>query len=241
MDLLFSLALWHGLAKLRLHTDTTVILLETSTRVLGQALRAFRDKTCSKYETKETEREAQARGRRKTNQSKSGDVDGSRRLKSYNLSTIKVHTLGYYAPFIRWSGTTDGYSSQVVCCICPLVISIPNSHSLLFRIQGESDHRVIKRRYARTNKNNAEAQMSDMERRVAFLQGCARRLAESLGLKASQTDPIQAVQAELCDLFDADINKRYHIAQDKSSPILLQAWLHKNHDDPAIEVSYISK
>ena len=39
MDLLFELAMWHALAKLRLHTKSTVHALETLTTRLGAALR----------------------------------------------------------------------------------------------------------------------------------------------------------------------------------------------------------
>jgi len=47
MDLLFELATWHGLAKLRLHTESTVQALENSTTRLGIALRKFQSKTCA--------------------------------------------------------------------------------------------------------------------------------------------------------------------------------------------------
>ncbi|KAF8189074.1 hypothetical protein BJ912DRAFT_851013, partial [Pholiota molesta] len=43
-DLIFELATWHGLAKLRLHTESTLSALETSTTRLGIALRSFLSK-----------------------------------------------------------------------------------------------------------------------------------------------------------------------------------------------------
>ena len=49
MDLLFELATWHALAKLRLHTESTVVALEHSTRRLGKAIRIFEEKLCAKY------------------------------------------------------------------------------------------------------------------------------------------------------------------------------------------------
>lgn len=47
MDLLFELATWHALAKLRLHTESTICALETSTTQLGSALRKFQSTICA--------------------------------------------------------------------------------------------------------------------------------------------------------------------------------------------------
>jgi len=51
LDLLFKLATWHALAKLHLHTDSTLHSLEGSTTRLGQALWKFASTTCEKFET----------------------------------------------------------------------------------------------------------------------------------------------------------------------------------------------
>ncbi len=53
LDLLFSLAMWHGLAKLRMHTDETLTLFEDATTTLGAALRRFKRTTCEVYYTRE--------------------------------------------------------------------------------------------------------------------------------------------------------------------------------------------
>lgn len=63
MDLLFIFAHWHGLAKLRQHTDLTLGILESTTSALGQALRDFQEKLCPAFDTKELKREAAARQR----------------------------------------------------------------------------------------------------------------------------------------------------------------------------------
>lgn len=68
MSLLFIFSEWHGLAKLRLHTDHTLNLLDALTTDLGDAIRGFVDKTCSKFDTKELVREYQARKRREARQ-----------------------------------------------------------------------------------------------------------------------------------------------------------------------------
>jgi hypothetical protein len=58
------MAHWHGLAKLRLHNDATLDVLDSVTKSLGDKLREFRDKTCSAFETRELKREYNARIRR---------------------------------------------------------------------------------------------------------------------------------------------------------------------------------
>jgi hypothetical protein len=63
--LLFELCTWHGLAKLRLHTETTVNDLEHSTTRLGNVLHQFRKEVCSSYITNELPTEEAARIRRK--------------------------------------------------------------------------------------------------------------------------------------------------------------------------------
>lgn len=65
LDLLFLLAHWHGLAKLRIHTDLTLDILDQTTTSLGKTLRDFQRNTCSAYNTRELVRESNARQRKK--------------------------------------------------------------------------------------------------------------------------------------------------------------------------------
>jgi hypothetical protein len=64
MTLLYRLAEWHGLAKLRMHTDSTLILFQSVTTSLCREIRNFRTVTCEAFETVELEKEANARARR---------------------------------------------------------------------------------------------------------------------------------------------------------------------------------
>jgi hypothetical protein len=57
------MALWHGLAKLRMHTDATLDILDKTTTTLGNALRQFSKETCSAFATHELKRETAARTR----------------------------------------------------------------------------------------------------------------------------------------------------------------------------------
>lgn len=63
MDLLFILAHWHALAKLRQHTDLSLAVLESVTTQLGESMRNFREETAG-YDTRELKREEAARLRR---------------------------------------------------------------------------------------------------------------------------------------------------------------------------------
>jgi hypothetical protein len=62
--LLYTCCVWNSLSKLRLHTDSTLSMLEDTTRTLGEVLREFADNVCPNYQTMETDREVAGRQRR---------------------------------------------------------------------------------------------------------------------------------------------------------------------------------
>ena len=93
LNLLFVFAQWHGLAKLRIHTDHTLAMLDDLTTELGDGLRGFVHKTCSVITTKELNREYQARKRRearqkgkKTTKGKGGQVEKRQKTGDDNSS-----------------------------------------------------------------------------------------------------------------------------------------------------------
>lgn len=117
LRLLFTMAQWHGLAKLRLHTDITIDQLEEVTTRLGQELRDFQTKICPAFQTKELPREVNARKRREAKNQSANSQPGSqgeRKTKTLNLQTYKLHSLGDYGKTIRKYGTTDSYSTEPV-------------------------------------------------------------------------------------------------------------------------------
>jgi hypothetical protein len=120
MTLLFRLAEWHALAKLRLHIESTLRHMEAVTIALGKELRHFQDMTSTAFSTLELPKEAAARERRQARkQAKEGSeatvrAPKQRRVKTFNLSTYKVHALADYPNTIRRFGTTDSYSTQPV-------------------------------------------------------------------------------------------------------------------------------
>jgi hypothetical protein len=65
LDLLFILCTWHALAKLRLHTSSTLQALKSIAKALGQQLRHWVKKMCSAFDTWELPKEESARHRRK--------------------------------------------------------------------------------------------------------------------------------------------------------------------------------
>lgn len=130
------MAQWHGLAKLRLHTDDTLVHLDKLTTDLGDQLRKFKKKTCSAFETKELPRETLARKNTKnrssakkakkkaaTEQPKNSSAKSSAKpptehrkphKRVFKINTYKNHALGHYVEIIRRYGTTDSYSTESV-------------------------------------------------------------------------------------------------------------------------------
>jgi hypothetical protein len=126
LRLLFTFAHWHGLAKLRMHTDTTLAILDNTTTALGQQLRDFQKKTCTAFQTCELKREAEARKRRQKARApapgSSTSTDNQQNItqhqvKTFNLQTYKVHALGDYVSTIKTFGTTDSYSTAIVSIV----------------------------------------------------------------------------------------------------------------------------
>lgn len=133
--LLFRLAEWHALAKLRLHTDHTIALLDQALRRLAAQVRHFQKVTCPAFVTKELPQETAQRQRREVSDIQSGrrklPATSSPHLKSFNINTYKFHALGDYGLMIKTFRTTDLYTTQVV-----------SSQSVLFKNQGceKDDH-----------------------------------------------------------------------------------------------------
>ena len=142
MTLLFRLAEWHALAKLRMHTEHTQNQLNQATVAIGQELRSFEVWT-QEFKPIELPREAEARERRehKKASKKASSSSGSgqpaahptpveearppgsepaakskikQKAKVFSLCTYKLHALGDYVRTIQLFGTTDSYSTQIV-------------------------------------------------------------------------------------------------------------------------------
>jgi hypothetical protein len=121
-DLLYYLVLWNCLAKLRMHTDPTLELLDSATTTFGTTLRHFVNKTCNEFHMVELPSEAAAHARRQakkvrtgpSSSSSSGPSRSRSSKKVFNMKTYKLHTMGDYIENIRTFGMTDSYSTQMV-------------------------------------------------------------------------------------------------------------------------------
>lgn len=190
-SLLFTMAEWHALAKLRMHTDLTLGWLHECTASLGTQLRRFQSYTCSFFDTRELPSEEAARRRKakkaapstkpsrkekiptgETNQGPPSNVDSEPKTlkappkkKLFNLVMIKLHALGDYVNTIKLFGTSDSYSTQPVSFLYHIWYEI----IFILHFKGELEHRRVKKYYARTNKNCATRQITRLERREHVL------------------------------------------------------------------------
>ncbi|THG93081.1 hypothetical protein EW026_g8053 [Hermanssonia centrifuga] len=146
LDMLWDLAVWHALAKLRLHTETTLRIFEKATTNVGTTVRRFAF-TCKDIDTRELPSKEVARGRHEAAQGKGRSAPGNKQ-QLLNLSTFKWHDLGHYVAIIRQLGTTENYSTQV----------------------GECEHKRVKKFYGCTNKHQHEGQIAAKQRREELLE-----------------------------------------------------------------------
>lgn len=109
---------WHALAKMRIHSDITVKLLQSETIELGNQLRIFKDNVCPKYTTfelpKETASRARASAARQQGTTATTESTSAKKQRTFNLQTSKIHALGDYANEVIQYGPTDGYSTYLV-------------------------------------------------------------------------------------------------------------------------------
>ncbi|KIJ27116.1 hypothetical protein M422DRAFT_785011 [Sphaerobolus stellatus SS14] len=127
-ELLFTLAFWHGLAKLQMQTDSALEMLDKLTVQFGKAIRHFANIVCPSFETVETPKEVRGRARAAAAKAQSGTVSqeamtsetgpekstSTTKQKKFNLQMYKLHVMGDYVPYIRELGTTDRISTQIV-------------------------------------------------------------------------------------------------------------------------------
>ncbi|KAJ1309331.1 hypothetical protein OPQ81_004992 [Rhizoctonia solani] len=223
--LLFVLAQWHGLAKLRLHTSETLKVLKRLTIQLGSEFRRFAELT-QDMDVRETPKEylqrrkraetraasmlkAQAQSKGKSQRPVS--LSDGRRHCELNLNTHKVHALADYVDQIEEFGTTDSYSTQIP----------------------ELQHRKVKMQFERTNKQpDSVSQMTNINDICETLQDMEGELAQRQSkLSVTSTpDPI-GIQALLN-------GSKYSIGQtdryeDRISNI--SQWVYEQHNDDAMK------
>ncbi|KAF6742517.1 hypothetical protein DFP72DRAFT_830415 [Ephemerocybe angulata] len=203
--LLFEMATWHALSKLRLHTKSTVSDLRSSTKRLGSLLRQFVKDICPRYATRELRKEAEKRTRRAQAKNKGSpkEVDRGANPKSMNLVTAKLHALGHYADSIMAYGTTDNTTTQT----------------------GELQHRNSKRWYARSQKRTYLAGITRQECRE-------RRLFQ---LRARERAVEKGKYSELLDQAPSSLHHQMSHAVRRENCVNLPEWVTANAQDPALK------
>jgi len=223
--LLFLCAHWHGLAKLRMHSDLTLDIMDEVTASLGKAFRHFDTKVCSAYGTKELPKETEARRRRRHAADPTGNAkttDGGPLKKTFNLQTYKYHSLGDYSRTIRRLGTTDSYSTSTVRIVRVAFQAV----SLWENLQGELEHRRPKGWHRRTDRRNFIKQMTRIERRQARI----RRIKH----KTTSTSKA-ACEKDIATTPDV----HYHIGKSENRHEHIPSFLRAHEGDPAVLVRFI--
>jgi len=96
--------------------STVELPSEEAARVRRQASAA--KKALQSQSTKKKQTLPSTMQKKKTSLTKGGAPSKSRRQRTFNLNTYKVHSLGSYARAIRLYGSTDNYNSQTVGFPC---------------------------------------------------------------------------------------------------------------------------
>ncbi|KAG2045982.1 hypothetical protein BDR06DRAFT_852944, partial [Suillus hirtellus] len=206
-SLLYRFAHWHALAKLRVHSKTTLSALDDTFKKLSHQLRRFRDFTCAAFTTTELLKEKAARGRKlareRSGLNDPGTGSGGRKVKKFNLNTYKFHAMGDYVRLIRLFGTTDSFTTQIA----------------------ELVHRALIVFYPLTNKLDTPAQLATHERRRHVL----RRIAET-GQSSYTIPQILPIDSP------AGLKGHHYIPiLSRNNPFYIFTFLRQHNNNPALK------
>jgi len=250
MELLFIMAHWHALAKLRMHNDCTLDVMQTVTVSLGDKLRRFSQVTCSAFATKELRREYNARVRREartaakkshgtagasnpTNQASPTEMDPSDsllvvndppRIRRQRLKTFNLNTFKCHS-LGDYVNTIRQYGTSDSYSTEPVRVQCLSFGLQLIHMKGELEHRSSKARYARTSRKGFIRQMTQIERRQARI----RRIRASHRRVGNSSDKDNARSPEVHHIIGKSQNFHENI------PLFLE----KNRHDPAVKVTLI--
>ncbi|KAK2467956.1 hypothetical protein APHAL10511_000251 [Amanita phalloides] len=213
-ELLFELATWHALAKLRLHTETTIRSLEHSTVRLGMAIRHFESDVCSQIKTYSLPPDDGARSRRRRPPKTTDLASAKCKLVTFNMETYKLHALGHYADAIRRFGPSDGFSTQT----------------------GEAEHQRVKRHYKRASKCNFTHGIAKQNQRERML----RKIRERQMMREVANDNIESQNPSLPPDDDEPLpftapEVHHHMSLDTKHKVNLTVWLRRNRHDVALK------
>ena len=166
------------------------------------------------------------------------------KIKSFNLNTYKIHALGSYVKAIQEYGTTDSYSTQVVGPNISHVLRILATYVL----QGELEHRHVKRFYSRAHKGQNVCSISKQHHHERLLLKLAKKNQKSAitckKRKYNATKPdvpgnptVAFNEQEM--LPDTNRNAHYHMSADTRHKLNISEWLGEHNGDLAPEVSLV--
>ncbi|KAJ3547908.1 hypothetical protein NMY22_g1480 [Coprinellus aureogranulatus] len=236
-NLLYSLASWHGFAKLRMHTDQSLDILESWTSILGEDARAFTSLTCGSFKTRELKREYETRMRAAARKKSNKAPKRPSRSKAGNVANLPGDaTVGVGVPaspsaddgggrkYRTWNISTPKFHGlgDVVACIRHF--GTTDSYSTQM---SERFHVHPKARYRRTNRRDVSLQLS----RIQMRQARIKKLRSQIYPSPEEKDPTSR-------LAESAENPPYFIGKSQNKPVNLSHFIRLNANDLATRGFY---
>ncbi|THH05402.1 hypothetical protein EW146_g9914 [Bondarzewia mesenterica] len=255
LDMLYTLAEWHALAKLRMHTEPSLAILDTVTAELGAVVRKFHHTTCQSYVTCELPREVAARGRRKATKDARSALAASQSLAaSRSVAPQNDNDVGDSPAAV--TDRTKQNQRQTASSVDSntarrkyLNLNTYKWHSLgdyvaMIRLFGTSDsystqpgeleHRRVKRFYGRTNRKGATGQITKLERREEYIKQMQERERKQDSADLTHQPAVPKFVLESLPLTDPE--EHYYISKGQKFHFNVAAWLRQAPaDDPAVK------
>jgi hypothetical protein len=234
-ELLFQLACWHALAKLRIHTEHTLEDLTQMGLALCATVRRWMREMCDNISTKELKKEAEARARRQAQEAplRANTSTTGQRLKTFNWNIYKAHRITDYPDAIRQFGTTEGYSTWRVSPPFFLPFPLAYASHLTLRAQSELEHRSSKRRFIRTNKHNWMGQIVRHEQRERFIASNTSALSQRAERRVQALQRRKKIGPE--SLPKGLPEDHYQIAVSRKDFVDIAEFLTEHEGDPGLE------
>ena len=116
LRMLFTLATYHALGKMRIHTEYTLSYWEHATVCLSNELQHFHDQIAD-LDIHEMPQEACNRACQNNTAASRSYVRSDWKPKTFSLATYKFHALGDGPAAVCEYGTTDSYSTAIVSSV----------------------------------------------------------------------------------------------------------------------------
>ena len=205
-----------------MHTDSSLKLLDDATTCLGITLRYFTWVTCPEFPTKEMAAEFSKRKHKEAASTTKAPDSNAWKPKTFNMKTIKLHSLGDYVSNIQTYGTTDSYDTGIVSFRSDIFMI----DSALTHIQSELSHSRIKTwQKVRTSKKNTMRQLGNID----FVETQVQRIA-------AEANTVGVPMKSMSSASTMSFGAGYHIVQDVKKRLVLGEWLTNHPDDPALKV-----